>query len=240
MLKRLFDFVASLFGLILFSPLLLAIAVWVKCDSPGPVFYRGKRAGRFGKPFEIFKFRSMVIDADKIGGPSTSEDDPRVTRSGNLIRRFKLDELTQLINVLLGQMSLVGPRPEIVEKVADFSEQQKKILDDRPGITDWASIWNSDEGGVLAGAPDPDEAYEKVIRPTKLKLQLYYCDTRNLFIDLKIILYTVMRICRKNWTPKQLKSYPTFEQLRAEVEKLIAEKADGELSTDSAVDQRTA
>ena len=224
-MKRLFDIVASSIGLVLFSPLLAAIAVWIKLDSPGPVFYRGKRAGRGGKPFYIFKFRSMVTDAEKIGGPSTSDDDPRVTRSGRFIRRFKLDELSQLINVLLGQMSLVGPRPEIVEKVEELQGEYRKILELRPGITDWASIWNCDEGGVLEGAPDADEAYERVLRPTKLRLQLYYCHTRNLAVDLKIIVYTLLRIVRKKWIPKELKEYPTFEQLRGDVEKLIAEKA---------------
>ncbi len=150
--KRLFDILASLAGLIVFSPLLLAITAWIKWDSPGPVFYRGRRAGRHGKPFGIFKFRSMVTDADKIGGPSTSGDDPRVTRSGRFVRKCKLDEISQLINVLLGDMSLVGPRPEVVDKVEQFGAEARKTLALRPGITDWASIWNCDEGGVLAGA----------------------------------------------------------------------------------------
>jgi len=225
--KRLFDIVASSMGLILCSPFLLAIAIWIKLDSPGPVFYRGKRAGRGGKPFGIFKFRSMVTDADKIGGPSTSDDDPRVTRSGRFIRRFKLDELSQLINVLLGQMSLVGPRPEVVHKVEEFTEEERRTLQLRPGITDWASIWNSDEAGVLEGAPDPDEAYEKILRPTKRRLQLYYCDTRNLAVDVKIIVYTLLRIVRKKWVPKELKEYPSFEQLRGDVKRLIAERPTG-------------
>ena len=221
MLKRLFDILAGLTGLILFSPLLAAIAVWIKLDSPGPVFYRGRRAGRNGKPFQIFKFRSMVVDADRIGGPSTSGDDARVTRSGRFIRRLKLDELTQLINVVLGHMSFVGPRPEVVHKVERFTATERRTLAVRPGITDWASIWNADEGGLLAGAPDPDEAYEKVLRPTKLKLQMYYCDTHSLLGDVKIIMYTIIKIFRKRWVPPELKSYPTFEELRAEVENLI-------------------
>lgn len=225
MLKRLFDIVASLTGLIAFSPLLLAIVIWIKRDSPGPVFYRGKRAGRNRIPFGIFKFRSMVVNADKIGGPSTSGDDSRVTRSGRFIRRFKLDELSQLINVLLGDMSLVGPRPEVVDKAAELDGKYRQIFDLRPGITDWASIWNADEGGLLAGAPDPDEAYERVIRPTKLELQLYYCTTRNFLTDIKLIFYTLLKIFRKNWVPKELAGYPTFDQMRADVERLIAEKA---------------
>jgi lipopolysaccharide/colanic/teichoic acid biosynthesis glycosyltransferase len=225
MMKRLFDLVASLCGLIVFSPLLVLVALWIKRDSPGPVFYRGKRAGRNGKPFYIFKFRSMVMNADKIGGPSTSGDDPRVTRSGRFIRRCKLDEITQLINVLRGDMSLVGPRPEVVDKVEQFDAEARRTLEIRPGITDWASIWNLDEGGVLAGAPDPDAAYEQVIRPNKLKLQLYYLDTRSFLGDIKIILYTALRMVRKNWVPKELRGYPTFDQMRAEVEAIIARQA---------------
>ena len=223
MAKRLFDVFASSLGLILCAPLLLIIATWIKLDSPGPVFYRGKRAGRGGKPFYIFKFRSMVTNADRIGGPTTSEEDPRVTRSGRFIRRFKMDELSQLINVLLGQMSLVGPRPEVVEKMEELPTAYQKILELRPGITDWGSIWNSDEGGVLEGTPDPDEAYEKILRPTKLKLQLHYCKTRNLVVDAKIIAHTLLRIVRKNWIPRELREYPTFDQLRANVETLISE-----------------
>jgi lipopolysaccharide/colanic/teichoic acid biosynthesis glycosyltransferase len=224
MIKRLFDITASTVGLMITSPLLLAIALWIKLDSPGPVFYRGKRAGRDGKPFFIFKFRSMVTQAEKIGGPTTSGDDPRVTRSGRFVRRCKLDELSQLINVLRGEMSLVGPRPEVVDKVEIFDEQARRTLALRPGITDWASIWNSDEGGVLAGSPDPDEVYEKILFPTKLKLQLYYLETHSFLGDLKIIFSTLLRIVRKNWVPKELKEYPTFTELRAEAEKLITEQ----------------
>jgi lipopolysaccharide/colanic/teichoic acid biosynthesis glycosyltransferase len=167
----------------------------------------------------------MVTNADKVGGPSTSGDDPRVTRSGRFIRRFKLDELSQLLNVLAGHMSLVGPRPEVVYKVERYSPEEKQILAFRPGITDWASIWNCDEGGLLEGAPDPDEAYEIFLRPTKLKLQLHYCRTRTFWTDLKIILYTLVKVLRKKWVPRELDGYPTFDQLRAEVEKFIAEKA---------------
>ena len=240
MLKRAFDIVASSVGLVTFSPLLLATAAWIKLDSKGPVFYRGKRAGRNGKPFEIFKFRSMVTGADKIGGPSTSGDDSRVTRSGRFIRRFKLDELSQLINVLLGQMSLVGPRPEVVDKAAQLQGEKGKILQLRPGITDWASIWNCDEGGLLAGTPDPDLAYEEVLRPTKLKLQLHYCNTRSMWTDVKIIVFTLVKIFRKTWIPAELKDYPTFEQLRAEVEKRFIQEAPTEQTDDPFTGQRAA
>jgi lipopolysaccharide/colanic/teichoic acid biosynthesis glycosyltransferase len=223
MLKRAFDILASAVGLIVLSPLFLAIAVWIKLDSRGPVFYRGWRAGRGGKPFRIVKFRSMVTEADRRGGPTTSDDDPRLTRSGRFIRRLKLDELSQLVNVLLGQMSLVGPRPEVVDKLERYSDEERRVLAVRPGITDWASIWNADEGAVVAGAPDPDEAYEKVIRPTKLKLQLDYCRNRSFLGDLKIIVFTLVKIFRRGFVPKELEQCPTFEQLRAEVEKLAAE-----------------
>ncbi len=233
MVKRLFDLTVASFGLLATSPLLLFISAWVKIDSKGPVFYRAPRGGRGGKPFLIFKFRSMVTDADQIGGPTTSGDDPRVTRSGRFIRALKLDEISQLINVVRGEMSLVGPRPEIVEKVKLYNEEEKQTLALRPGITDWASIWNSDEGGVLEGAPDPDAVYEEVLRPTKMKLQLYYCQTRSFFGDLKIIFSTLLRIAKKDWTPQELHDYPRFDQLRAEAIQVI-ERQKAELSSQEA------
>ena len=221
MFKRLFDFIAAFCGLLITSPLLIIISIWVKFDSKGPVFYRPERGGRFGIPFRIYKFRSMVIDADKIGGPTTSGNDPRVTRSGRFIRKCKLDEISQLINVVRGEMSLVGPRPEVVWKVEKYSQEEKITLELRPGITDWASIWNSDEGGVLADAQDPDAVYEEVIRPIKMKLQLYYYETRNFFEDLKIIFYTFYRLINKNWIPEELLEYPTFDELRAQALRVI-------------------
>lgn len=217
MLKRVFDIVASGCGLIIFSPLLIGIAVWVKMDSSGPVFYRGRRAARGGGEFGIFKFRSMVVNADKIGGPSTSGNDSRVTKSGRFIRRYKLDELSQLLNVFVGQMSLVGPRPEVVDKMLDLPPHLKPILEVRPGITDWASIWNSDEGGLLEGTPDPDAAYEAVIRPIKLQLQLEYVKNRTFLSDIKILAYTVLRLFRKSWIPDELKSQPSFNEMRQRV-----------------------
>jgi lipopolysaccharide/colanic/teichoic acid biosynthesis glycosyltransferase len=207
-MKRLFDVVASAIGLLVFSPLLLAIALWVKLDSPGPVFYRGQRAGRGNRPFGIFKFRSMVMNADKIGGSSTSGGDPRVTRSGRFIRRYKIDELSQLLNVLKGDMSLVGPRPEILAYTSKYEGKYLEILSVRPGITDWASIWNADEGGVLAGAKDPDRAYEILIQPTKLDLQLRYVRERTFWGDIKIIFYTIRRIFDGDFMPRELDAVP--------------------------------
>jgi lipopolysaccharide/colanic/teichoic acid biosynthesis glycosyltransferase len=222
LLKRLFDLFASLFGLIILSPLLIFVAVWVKFDSKGPVFYRPERGGRWGKPFRIYKFRSMVVDADKKGPTSTANDDNRITRSGKFIRKCKLDEISQLINVLLGDMSLVGPRPDLLSEVAKYSGDEKKILELRQGITDWASIWNSDEGGVLEGAKDADVVYQIVLRPTKVKLQLYYREHRTFCTDLKIIFCTIYRIVNKKFIPKELKNYPNFEKLRTEALELIS------------------
>ena len=197
----------------------LSSAIWVKVDSSGPVFYRPERGGRDGKPFRIFKFRSMVVNADKIGGPSTSGSDPRVTRSGRFIRKLKLDELSQLINVLLGDMSLVGPRPEIVSKVQLYSEEEKKTLKLRPGITDWASIWNSDEGGVLEDAPDPDAVYEEVIRPTKMKLQLYYCESRSPGAISRSFYLLCASFAKVD--SQGVEGYPSFDDLRIEALKVI-------------------
>jgi lipopolysaccharide/colanic/teichoic acid biosynthesis glycosyltransferase len=136
----------------------------------------------------------MVLNADKIGGPSTSDDDPRITSIGKKLRKFKLDELPQLINVFMGEMSIVGPRPEVQHYVNMFTEEEKAILSVRPGITDWASIWNPDEGAILAGSPDPEKTYMEKIRPNKLKLQLKYVEKRSFLVDMQIILETIRTI----------------------------------------------
>lgn len=195
-MKRLFDVICSLLGLFLLSPLLIFIALRIKVEDRGPIFYRGLRVGLNGRDFHIFKFRTMVVDAEKLGGPSTSDDDTRITRVGKFLRKYKLDELPQLINVLFGDMSIVGPRPEVRYYVDQFSEKEKVILGLRPGITDWASIWNSDEGAVLAGAADPEKAYQELIRPTKIRLQMKYVRERSFFTDLKIIFLTVLAILK--------------------------------------------
>ena len=196
MMKRGFDFVSSLVGLILASPVLLVIAILIKREDRGSVFYRGVRVGRFGKLFRIFKFRTMVVNAEKLGGPSTADDDPRITKVGNFIRKFKLDELPQLINVLKGEMSIVGPRPEVQMYVDMFMEEERAILSVRPGITDWASIWNPDEGGILAGSLDPEKTYMEKIRPEKIRLQLKYVRERSFWNDLKIIAQTIITIVK--------------------------------------------
>jgi len=167
------------------------VAILIKLDSPGPVLYKGTRAGKDGKSFKMLKFRTMVVNADRIGGSSTPDDDPRITRVGQFLRKYKLDELPQLINVFKGDMSLVGPRPEVQHYVDMFTEEEKAILSVRPGITDWASLWNPDEGAILAGAEDPEQAYMELIRPTKLRLQLKYVRERSFGVDLQIILKTI-------------------------------------------------
>jgi len=194
MIKRGFDLLVSAILLVALSPFLVWIAWRIKAEDNGPVFYRGWRTGWRGTPFQIYKFRTMVLEAEKLGGPSTAADDRRITQIGKLIRKYKIDETPQLINVLKGEMSIVGPRPEVKQYTDLFSEEEKEILSVRPGITDWASIWNADEGAVLAGAADPEQAYMELIRPRKLKLQLKYVREQSFWVDLKIIFLTLLAI----------------------------------------------
>jgi len=191
MLKRFFDFIISLIVLIIFSPLFLILGILIKKDSEGPVFYRHIRIGKDEKPFRIFKFRTMVNNADKSGVTSTKEDDIRITKMGKFIRKYNLDELAQFINVLRGEMSIVGPRPEIPYYVNIFTEEEKIVLSVKPGITDWACIWNPDESKLLAGSDDPDRDYLEKIRPEKIRLQLKYVKEHSFWIDFKIMLMTL-------------------------------------------------
>ncbi len=194
-MKRLFDIIFSLFGLILISPILAIIAFLIKLTSLGPVFYRGVRMGKRGKSFKIFKFRTMVVGAEEMGGPSTPKDDPRLIKIGNFLKKFQLDELPQLINVFKGEMSLVGPRPEVRLYINMMSEEERKlILSVRPGMTDLASLWNFHEGEILKGSLDPEKTYMEKIRPEKIRLQLEYVKNRSFLLDLKIILKTILKI----------------------------------------------
>jgi lipopolysaccharide/colanic/teichoic acid biosynthesis glycosyltransferase len=206
--KRLFDVTVSAIMLVLFAPVMLAVAVWVALDSPGGVFYRGVRGGRGNRPFGMLKFRSMVKNADKIGGPTTNAGDMRLTAPGAFIRRFKLDELPQLINVLKGDMSLVGPRPQVMSYTSKYEGEYREIWTVRPGITDWASIWNADEQAVLEGAADADRAYDVLINPTKMRLQLEYVRTRSFWMDLRILYSTARRIVDPSFYPRELASTP--------------------------------
>jgi lipopolysaccharide/colanic/teichoic acid biosynthesis glycosyltransferase len=194
MLKRLFDLVGSAVGLTLLSPVLLAVAVLIKLSDGGAIFYRGLRVGRNGVLFRVCKFRTMVVDAEHIGGPSTTADDQRVTVLGRVLRKYKIDEIPQLISVLIGDMSLVGPRPEVERYVRLMSDEERIILSVRPGLTDWATLWNSDEGAVLAGAADPEKIYLELIRPHKIRLQLEYVKNRSFWTDLVILVQTIVAI----------------------------------------------
>jgi lipopolysaccharide/colanic/teichoic acid biosynthesis glycosyltransferase len=193
-MKRLFDIVVSSCGLLIISPLLAACAVWIAFDSPGPMFYRGVRAGRLGRPFRICKLRTMVLDAEQIGGAETPANDPRITRAGHFLRKYKFDELPQLLNVLKGEMSLVGPRPEVMEEVIRYSDEEKNLLLVRPGITDWASIKFRDEDEILSGSADPHRAYHELIRPEKVRLGLNYVQHRSFAMDLHILWLTLLAV----------------------------------------------
>lgn len=194
MSKRLFDIILSAVGLMLIWPILLVVAVWIKLDSDGPVFYRQVRVGRDNKDFSILKFRSMYVDADKRSLITVGDHDSRVTRAGYYIRKFKLDELPQLINVLRGDMSFVGPRPEVRRYVDMYTPEQMHVLDVRPGITDEASIKYRNENEILAQQADPEQYYVDVIMPDKLAINLLYVAHHSLLGDLRIVLRTIKAI----------------------------------------------
>ena len=196
-MKRIFDVIASGLGLIVLSPLFLILAIWIKLDSKGPVFYRQVRVGFKNKDFRIFKFRSMRVGADKGSLVTIGGRDPRVTRSGYFIRKFKFDELPQLINVFLGDMSLVGPRPEVRHYVDYWTSEQMHVLDVRPGITDPASIKFRNENELMEKAEDPEKYYIEVIMQEKIKLYLEYVEKHSFFYDLGLIFKTFWVIVKE-------------------------------------------
>ena len=196
-MKRLFDIIASGMGLICLSPLFAVLAIWIKCDSQGPVFYRQVRVGRGNKDFSLFKLRSMRPDSDKLGLITVGGRDPRVTRSGYYIRKYKLDEFPQLINVFLGDMSLVGPRPEVRKYVEMYTPEQMKVLSVRPGITSLASIRYRNENYILAAAEDPDKCYIEQVMPDKLAIDLEYVKQATLLNDIRLIFSTFKEIITK-------------------------------------------
>lgn len=193
-MKRLFDIIASGLGLIILCPLFLIVAIWIKLDSPGPVFYRQVRVGRNNKDFRIFKFRSMKVGSDKGSLVTIGGRDSRVTRSGYFIRKYKLDELPQLINVFIGDMSLVGPRPEVRHYVNYWTSEQMRVLDVRPGITDPASIKFRNENELMEKAEDPEKYYLEVIMQEKIKLYLDYVQNRSFLKDILLIFKTFYTI----------------------------------------------
>ena len=196
--KRLFDLFLAALGLLLLAPVLLAVALWVVWDSPGPAFFRQQRVGRAGRLFHIVKFRTMHPRAETAGPPLTVGADGRITRAGHWLRRTKIDELPQLFNVLLGHMSLVGPRPEVPRYVALYpAGLREKVLSVRPGITDFASIEYRDESTLLARSTDPERTYREVVLPAKLALQARYVDEAGVLTDLRLILRTLRAILER-------------------------------------------
>lgn len=195
MTKRLFDIAFATLALLLLCPLLLAVALWVRLDSPGPVFFRQQRVGQGGRPFGIYKFRTMRTDAEALGPQITVGRDARITRAGAWLRRAKVDELPQFLNVLRGDMSVVGPRPEVPRYVAQYpADVRATVLSIRPGITDLASIEFRDESALLARSTDPERTYVEQILPAKLRHAQQYVRTRSLWLDLRIIALTVRAV----------------------------------------------
>ena len=195
-LKRAMDIVISGGALAVIWPLLLLIALAIKIDDPGPVFYRQVRVGKDGKEFRIFKFRTMVVDADKKGLAITVGRDNRITRMGRILRKTKLDELAQLINVFTGEMSFVGPRPEVPKYVNMYTPYQRQVLLVRPGITDYASIAYRNENDMLEGAEDPEKMYIDVIMPDKIELNMKYLREISPLADIRLILSTIIAVIR--------------------------------------------
>ena len=191
--KRIFDFICSTLGLIVLSPILLVIAIKIKTGDHGPIFFKQIRVGEKNKEFEILKFRTMVVDAEKLGRQITVGNDSRITKIGAFLRKYKLDELPQLINVFKGDMSLVGPRPEVPRYVKLYNKEQSKVLEVKPGITDLASIRYRDENDLLGEAENPDDLYINTIMPDKLALNLEYINKNNVFLDIYIILKTIIK-----------------------------------------------
>jgi len=196
MLKRIFDILISLFSLILLFPILIIVLVLIKLTSKGPVFYRQTRVGEKSRDFKILKFRTMYVGADKLGLLTVGGKDSRITRIGYYLRKYKLDELPQLINVFIGEMSFVGPRPEVRKYVALYTEEQKKIFKVRPGITDMASIEYRNENEILSQQINPDQYYIEVIMPRKIQINLDYISQRNLYQDFSVILKTFSAILK--------------------------------------------
>jgi lipopolysaccharide/colanic/teichoic acid biosynthesis glycosyltransferase len=194
MLKRLFDVFFALVGLVVFLPVLVVGAIWIKLDSPGPILFKQVRVGRLGREFKIYKFRTMVVNAESLGKQITIGEDRRITASGKWLRKFKFDEVPQIFNVLKGDMSLVGPRPEVPNYVKMYAPEQRRVLEVRPGITDLASIEFRRESDLLAQFADPEYAYIHEIMPKKLAMNLQYIDRANLVTDFSIIMQTLYKV----------------------------------------------
>jgi len=195
--KRIFDLLVGIVGITILLPVYLLVAICIKFIDNGSVMYKAQRVGLNGELFYMYKFRTMIPDADKVGPSSSPKTDSRVTPIGKFLRKFKIDELPQLFNVISGKMSIVGPRPEEKKFTDMFSKEEKLILSVKPGITDWASVWNANESELLEGSDDPDEFYLRHIRPEKIRLQLLYIQKHNFFVDLQIFFLTIRKIFLK-------------------------------------------
>jgi lipopolysaccharide/colanic/teichoic acid biosynthesis glycosyltransferase len=233
-LKRGFDFIGSGVGLILISPVLLPVIFLVWWQDHHSPFYIAPRVGKNEKIFKMVKLRSMIINADKSGIDSTSSNDQRITPLGHFIRRYKLDELTQLWNVFIGDMSLVGPRPNVKRETDLYTTEEKRLLTVKPGITDFSSIVFSDEGDILKDQVDPDIAYNQLIRPGKSRLGLFYIDRKSLFLDVKLCFLTIIAILSRDKALNQLSHLlkslgadPGLMILAARVEPLVASPPPG-------------
>jgi lipopolysaccharide/colanic/teichoic acid biosynthesis glycosyltransferase len=205
MIKRLVDLLGAGAALVLLSPLLVITALLIKREDGGPMLYSGVRAGKNGVPFKMHKLRTMVPDAERVGSSSTAADDPRLTRTGKSLRRYKIDEIPQLFNVLRGEMSLVGPRPQVLWDVARYTVDARAILSVKPGVTDWASIAFANEGEILrASGMDSDSAYDTLIRPHKIRLELEYVRRHSTLVDMEILTRTALAIVAPRWAARGL------------------------------------
>ena len=206
-MKRLFDFFLSFFGLIILSPILFIFFILIFLQDFNYPFYIASRVGKNGIPFNMIKFRSMIVNANASGVDSTASDDKRITTIGRIVRKFKIDEIPQLFNVMIGEMSFVGPRPNVESETRMYSKEEQRILSVKPGITDFSSIVFSDEGDILEGSDDPDLKYNQIIRPWKSRLALLYIDNRTLMIDIKIIIWTVLGVFSKKYVLKNITNF---------------------------------
>jgi lipopolysaccharide/colanic/teichoic acid biosynthesis glycosyltransferase len=195
--KRIFDLVLSIPSLIILSPVYLLSAILIKLDTPGPILFSQDRIGQNGKPFRLYKFRTMVKDAAKIGPPVTTADDPRITRTGRLLRKFKVDEMLQVMNIVKGDMSVIGPRPEVKKYIDIFAEEYKDILKIKPGMTDYALIAFRNEEDILSRFQNVEEGYIKEVMPKKIKLYRQYLSEMSLRTDIKIFFQTIWEILVK-------------------------------------------
>lgn len=217
-MRRIFDVTVAIFGIIITSPLLLLIAIWIKASSRGPILYGQTRVGRYEKHFRLYKFRSMVVNADQLGTSVTTGHDPRITRVGRFLRRTKLDELPQLWNVLRGDMSFVGPRPDVPEIIATYTLQMLQILNIRPGITSIASLHLCHEEDILSLARDPDDVYIRVVVPAKIALAMEHVIRDSFVFDMEILFHTLWRLTVGRLTPSP--EHPRIQEIRRQIAEL--------------------